>query len=211
MSSAQKPGEFVLEEGVGPVPVATTKDGERYTARLRLDRAPERRESVPSAEDMAAVLSLPGGETLDVFVSGMGVNFTFVQVASRDAVDRSALDHQAWKRILAETWGPQVYVFAGELSDGGEIYARMFAPAFGIAEDAATGAAAAAIAGTAGLRSGGDLTFDIRQGVKMGRPSLIRASAQVEDGNIVAIEVGGASAFVSEGQIEVPDHLLEHA
>jgi trans-2,3-dihydro-3-hydroxyanthranilate isomerase len=211
MSGAQKPGEFVLEEGVGPVPVATTKDGDLHTARLRLDRAPERPESVPSAEEMAAVLSLPGGEIADVFGAGIGVNFTFAQVTSRDAVDRSQLDHAAWKRILADAWASQVYVFAGELKDGGEIYARMFAPAFGIAEDAATGAAAAAIAGAAGSRNGRDLAFDIRQGVKMGRPSLIRASARVENGKVVAIEVGGASAFVADGQIEVPDHLLEQA
>jgi trans-2,3-dihydro-3-hydroxyanthranilate isomerase len=84
----------------------------------------------------------------------------------------------------------------------------MFAPGFGIAEDAATGAAAAAIAGAAGLRHGRELAFDIRQGVKMGRPSLIRASARVEDGKVVEIGVGGATAFVATGQIEFPDQLL---
>jgi trans-2,3-dihydro-3-hydroxyanthranilate isomerase len=209
MSGAQAAGEFVLEEGVGPVSVMTTRDGERYTARLRLDRGPDRADSVPSAEDMAAVLSLPASEVRDVFGSGMGVNFTFVEVASRDAVDRSVLDQQAWKRVLADRWGSQVHVFAGELEDGGEIHARMFAPAFGIAEDAATGAAAAAIAGAASERSGRDLAFAIRQGVKMGRPSLIQASARVEGGKVVEIGVGGASAFVATGQIEVPDHLLE--
>ena len=208
MAGAQPAGEFVLEEGVGPVPVTTTKDGDLYTARLRLDRGPEQPESVASAEDMAAVLSLPASELCDVFGSGMGVNFTFVEVASSEAVDRSALDHAAWRRVLADSWGSQVYVFAGELEDGGEIYARMFAPGFGIAEDAATGAAAAAIAGAAGLRHGRDLAFDIRQGVKMGRPSLIRASARVEDGKVAEIGVGGATAFVATGQIEVPDELL---
>jgi len=208
MSGAQGAGEFVLEEGVGPVTVTTTKDGDLYTARLRLDRGPDRPESVPSSEDMAAVLSLLASEVVDVFGSGMGVNFTFVQVASRDVVDRAQLDHPAWKQILADSWASQVYVFAGKLEDGGEIYARMFAPAFGIAEDAATGAAAAAIAGAAAMRSGRDLAFDIRQGVKMGRPSLIRASARVEDGKVVEIGVGGASAFVATGQIEVPDYLL---
>jgi len=132
-------------------------------------------------------------------------------MVERGAVDRVAardLDHTAWRRVLADSWGSQVYVFAGELEDGGEIYARMFAPGFGIAEDAATGAAAAAIAGAAGLRHGRDLAFDIRQGVKMGRPSLIRASARVEDGKVAEIGVGGATAFVATGQIEVPDQLL---
>lgn len=211
MSGARGAGEFVLEEGVGPVSVTTTKDGELHTARLRLDRGPDRPDSVPSAADMARVLSLPASEVRDVFGSGIGVNFTFVEVASRDAVDRSALDPQAWKRVLADSWASQVYLFAGELEDGGEIYSRMFAPAFGIAEDAATGAAAAAIAGAAGERSGRDLAFAIRQGVKMGRPSLIQASVRVADGMVAEIGVGGASAFVATGQIEVPDQLLERS
>jgi trans-2,3-dihydro-3-hydroxyanthranilate isomerase len=211
MSGAQGPGEFVLEEGVGPVAVTTTKDGERYSARLRLDRGPERPGSVPTMADLAAVLSLPSEEVRDVFGAGIGVNFTFVQLASRDAVDRATLDHAAWKRILADSWASQVHLFAGELEDGGEIYARMFAPAFGIAEDPATGAAAAAIAGAAALKRSSSLSFDIRQGVKMGRPSLIRASARVEDGKITEIGVGGASAFVAQGQIEVPNQFLEQA
>jgi trans-2,3-dihydro-3-hydroxyanthranilate isomerase len=211
MSGAQGPSEFVLEEGVGPVAVTTTKDGERYSARLRLDRGPERPESVPTMADLAAVLSLPSEEVRDVFGAGIGVNFTFVQLASRDAVDRATLDHAAWKRILADSWASQVHLFAGELEDGGEIYARMFAPAFGIAEDPATGAAAAAIAGAAALKRSSSLSFDIRQGVKMGRPSLIRASARVEDGKITEIGVGGASAFAAQGQIEVPNQFLEQA
>ncbi len=112
--------------------------------------------------------------------------------------------------MLADHWGPQVYPFSGELADGGEIYARMFGPAFGIAEDPATGAAAAAIVGAAAQRSG-SLSLDIRQGVKMGRPSLIRTSASVEGGELKSIHVGGGCVFVAQGQIEVPDHFIEHA
>ena len=86
----------------------------------------------------------------------------------------------------------------------------MFGPAFGIAEDPATGSAAAAIVGAAAERVG-SLSLDIRQGVKMGRPSLIRTSATVDGGEVRAIHVGGGCAFVAEGQIEVPDRFLERA
>jgi trans-2,3-dihydro-3-hydroxyanthranilate isomerase len=211
MSGAQPAGEFVLEEGVGPVPVAARLDGDGYSAWLGLTHAPEQPDSVPSAGDIATMLSLGPDDVRDVFGSSMGVNFTFVQVESREAVDRSALDLGAWRRILAEAWGSQLYVFAGELEDGGEIYARMYGPGFGIAEDPATGAAAAALAAAAGLRSGSDLAFDIRQGIKMGRPSLIRASARVADGKIVEVGVEGGCAFVAEGKIEIPDHFLDRS
>jgi hypothetical protein len=43
----------------------------------------------------------------------------------------------------------------------------------------------------------------------MGRPSFLSAAAELEGGTVSAIEVGGGCAFIAEGQIEVPDHLLE--
>jgi trans-2,3-dihydro-3-hydroxyanthranilate isomerase len=209
MSGAAKTGALVLEEGVGPVAVEVERNGGAHSARFQLDHGPELPPGVPSHDAVAAMLSLDASEVRDVFGASMGVNFTFVQVASRDAVDRSQLDLQAWQRVLADHWGPQVYVFAGDLADGSELYARMYGPAFGIAEDPATGAAAAALIGAAGVRGSANMRIDIRQGVKMGRPSLIRTAVTLEGGEVRSIEVGGGCVFVAQGQIEVPDHLLE--
>lgn len=207
-------GEAVLEEGVGPVTVVTTKVSGAYSARLRLDRGPDSVAVVPPNEHLAAALSLHIDDIRQAFCAGMGPKFTFVQVKSRDAVDRAQLDHQQWRRFIADTWGAQLFIFAGELSDGSELYARMFAPAMGIAEDPATGAAAAAIVGAAAAASGqrnGAFRLDIVQGIAMGRPSFISASAQLRDGAIEAVEVGGSCVVMAEGKIEVPDHLLETA
>jgi trans-2,3-dihydro-3-hydroxyanthranilate isomerase len=209
MSGAAQPGALVLEEGVGPVAVVVERNGDAHSARFELDHGPEFAKSMPATAEIAGMLSLEPGEVRDVFGASMGVNFTFVQVASREAVDRSQLDLQAWQRVLADTWGPQVYVFAGDLADGSELYARMYGPAFGIAEDPATGAAAAALIGAAGVRGSADMRIDISQGVKMGRPSLIRTAVTVEDGEVRSIQVGGGCVFVAQGQIEVPEHLLE--
>jgi trans-2,3-dihydro-3-hydroxyanthranilate isomerase len=213
MSNHCAVGDFVLEEGVGPVAVSTRRDGSAFSARLRIERAPEVPDTVPEADDVAAVLSLQPSDVLGVFCAGMGPRFTFAEVASAEIVDRSRLDHQHWRTILADSWGAQVFVFAGELRDGSELYGRMFAPALGIAEDPATGAAAAAIVGTAALRAGagpsGTFRLDIVQGVAMGRPSFLSAAAELAGGTVSAIEVGGGCAFIAEGQIEVPDHLLE--
>jgi len=206
-------GDFVLEEGVGPVSVSVRQEGGAFSARLRIERAPEVSETVPTSKDVAAVLSLQPRDVLRVFCAGLGPRFTFAQVASNEVVDRSQLDHQHWRRILADSWAANVFVFAGELSDGSELYGRMFAPSLGIPEDPATGAAAAAIVGTAALAEGtgrsGKFRLDIVQGVAMGRPSFLSASAELEDGAVSAIEVGGGCAFVAEGKIEVPDQLLQ--
>ena len=204
-------GDFVLEEGVGPVFVSAGQEARAFSARLRIERAPDVSETVPASNDVAAVLSLQPSHVLRVFCAGMGPRFTFAQVGSKDIVDRAQLDHQLWRQLLADSWGAQLFVFAGELRDGSELYARMFAPALGIAEDPATGAAAAAIVGTAALAAGRSGTFrlDVVQGVAMGRPSFLSASADVEGGAVSAIEVGGGCAFIAEGQFEVPDHLLD--
>jgi len=210
MSGACAAGDVVLEEGVGPVPVEVAHDRGKFSGRFRLEQAPEVPDRVPSKADMAAILSLQPEEVVDVFCAGMGVNFTFVQVGDRAAVDRSELNLPVWKARLSEEWGPQVHVFAGDLSDGGEVYARMYGVKFGIPEDPATGSAAAALIGAAAQRSG-SLNLDIHQGVKMGRPSLIRTSAAVNDGQLKSIQVGGGCVFVAQGQIEVPAHFVEGA
>ena len=213
MSNQCAAGEFVLEEAVGPVFISATKEGGAFSARLRIERAPEVPETVPAPSDLAAVLSLPSGDILRVFCAGMGPRFTFAHVGSRESVDRSRLDQQQWSSILADSWGAQVFVFAGEISDGAELYGRMFAPGLGIPEDPATGAAAAAIVGTEAVRNGSDRSgkfrLDIVQGVAMGRPSFLSASAEIAGGKVSAIEVGGGTAFVAEGRIEVPDDLLD--
>jgi trans-2,3-dihydro-3-hydroxyanthranilate isomerase len=207
-------GEAILEEAVGPVAVTTTEAGGAYSARLRLSRGPDVSDVVPPTEQVAAALSLEPDEIRHVFCAGLGPRFTYVQVASRETVDRSQLDHQQWRRFIADTWGAQLFVFAGELSNGAELYGRMFAPKMGIAEDPATGAAAAAIVGAGAAGSGqqqGEFRLNIVQGVAMGRPSFISASARLNGGKIEAIEVGGSCVLVAEGTIEVPDHLLERA
>jgi trans-2,3-dihydro-3-hydroxyanthranilate isomerase len=69
------------------------------------------------------------------------------------------------------------YVYCrGGVNHNAAFHARMFAPAEGMAEDPATGAAVAALSGAIhgfdGLREGNHALV-IEQGVEMGRPSLI--------------------------------------
>jgi trans-2,3-dihydro-3-hydroxyanthranilate isomerase len=207
MAGLSPAGEIVLEEGVGPVPVRILKHGDAYSARLRLDRGPDRFDA-PPVPDVAAILSIDESEVVEVFAASVGVHFTYVRLRSSEAVDASRLDLDAWRRLLSQSPAAQVYLFAGELADGGEIYARMFGPGFGIAEDPATGAAVAALVGYAASQKG-SLALKVRQGVQMGRPSLIEASAVAEAGQVRSIAVGGASTLIAQGSIDVPDDYLE--
>ncbi len=72
-----------------------------------------------------------------------------------------------------------VFCFDPELEDSA-LRARMFAPAMGIAEDPATGAAASALAGYLGVRDATDnglLKWRIEQGFEIGRPSILEVEA----------------------------------
>ncbi len=82
----------------------------------------------------------------------------------------------------------------------------MFAPAMGVEEDPATGAAAASIAGLLGGRDSrptAALRWTIRQGIEMGRPSTLHVEADKQDGRLTAVRVGGETVLVSEGTLWV--------
>jgi len=205
-------GNLKLEEGIGVVPVSVALQDDLLTATFGLDRSPELSTDVPNSDDIASALTLAKQDVGESFCAGAGVRFTFVQLNSRESVDRARLDQANWVRVFSSRWGAQVFVFSGTLIDGGELYARMFAPALGVAEDPATGSAAAALVGAVALRPGGardTLRINIIQGVQMGRPSMIRACAKLKAGEICKLEVTGDCAYVAEGQIEVPEIYIE--
>jgi trans-2,3-dihydro-3-hydroxyanthranilate isomerase len=203
---------LVLEEGVGPVAVAVRRDGAAMRATLTLTARPEERPFPLPLAGAAALLSLEAGEVVQAFAASVGLPFCFVQLRSREAVDRAVADRQLWSRRLAGAWSSHIFLFAGDLTPGAELYARLFAPDAGIEEDPATGSACATLAGVAAQRRAGrhpELTLTIRQGVAMGRPSTLEASARSVAGEVVSVSVGGAAALVADGEIEVPELLLE--
>ena len=104
---------------------------------------------------------------------------------------------------LEETVGVYLYAEGGENKDA-TYHARMFAPNAGIAEDPATGSAAAALPGQIALGenlSDGTHRWMIEQGFEMGRPSKIQATVKVENGALSAVRIGGSAVAVQKGKI----------
>ena len=203
--------DMVFAEGIGLVDVSVKQAGNGLRAKLTLDAKLERRAFSGGNAEIASVLSLPASDVVSAFFASVGVPLCFVRLRDRQAVDRAALDRAAWSKVLSEAWSSMVFLFAGDLTSGSELYARMFAPAFGVEEDPATGAGCAALVGA--LAAGDDLvsgtfSLSITQGVAMGRPSEIRATARKADGEVISVSVEGATAFIAEGEIEVPERFL---
>lgn len=198
---------IVFEEGVGPVAVEIQLGGTAAFTRLGLEREVESPSTLPARTAAAATLSLPEEAVLEAWFASVGLPFCFIHLANKEAVDRAALDRTAWSASFAQAWSPNLFLFAGELSPASRLYARMFAPAYGIEEDPATGSACAALAGRLADRlpnHNGTFTWQIDQGVRMGRPSLIQASAEKRQGRTVKVKVGGSTVLVAEGRMTVP-------
>jgi trans-2,3-dihydro-3-hydroxyanthranilate isomerase len=205
------PVRLILEENVGPVTVdVAPRDGGFY-GKMTLSGKVETPTGAPTPAELAAVLSVEPAEVRQVFFAGAGVPFCFAQLNSNEIVDRAAINRAAWATTLSRAWSPHIFFFAGNLRDGGEIYARVWAPALGIEEDSATGAACAALVGALASKQDFDGTayrLSIQQGVLMGRRSEIDAEAHKSGGVVTSVSVGGAAAHVASGEIEVPPSAL---
>jgi trans-2,3-dihydro-3-hydroxyanthranilate isomerase len=203
---------IVLEEGVGPVPVTIrAKNGRPDFAQLTAAKLPEIGPPPPSADTLAAMLSLKSGDVLD---NGMkaealscGTPFLFVPVRDRAAVGRSRIKMDLWESALGGYITKEVFVFAmdAELADN-DIRARMFAPGIGVPEDPATGSACIALAGyLAGRdpRTQGTLRWIVEQGFEMGRPSILEIEADKKQGAVTTVRVGGRTVLVCDGTMEL--------
>lgn len=199
-------GDMVLTEAIGDVPVSVKRDGGAIFAEFSLPTLPEQGGTAIPADVAARVLGLDEAMVVDTAVWNAGVPFLIVRLADKGAVDGAQVDVGAWKRDLSGGEGANLFIVAPDGTDpqGRPIWhARMFAPAMGIIEDPATGAAACAFAGSlaADLPDGSHRVL-IRQGVAMGRPSILELGLAIDGGALTSATLGGHAVIVGEGAME---------
>jgi trans-2,3-dihydro-3-hydroxyanthranilate isomerase len=199
---------IVLEEEVGDVVcVARHRAGQALAAYFELPKLPERLDAPPSDAAIAAGLGLSvedvGFDKHRPSVFSAGAPYLFVPVRSRDAVRRATPGDMPW----ATKDGPATFVYAREAARAGSTHhARMFAGAWGVAEDPATGSAAAAFAGVVlafDRPADGEHALIIEQGFEMGRPSLIALGLTIEAGALRSATIGGSVVIVSNGSLDL--------
>ncbi|MDZ7651613.1 MAG: PhzF family phenazine biosynthesis protein [Burkholderiaceae bacterium] len=139
-------------------------------------------------------------------MASVGLPFCFVQVTpaalKRAAPNLSAFQQLAQRTGMNDRLSLHLHCYA-EGNAPNRLRTRMFAPISGTWEDPATGSANAALA--AFLLSLGDARearHEITQGVEMGRPSLLKTSAQRRPDGIHAT-VGGGCVWVCRGEAEM--------
>ena len=198
----------VLEENVGVVPVRLVQQpGKPWFGELTTAKSPEVRAADFDTAALAAVLGIDAAAITSVRLASCGNPFAIVTVRQPEVLQGIDFDATAARRLLANSWGHAIYVAAHGYE--GEWRTRMFAPDLGVTEDPATGSAAAAFAGALALDAlargeQGEFAWTLHQGVEMGRPSLLQASASIAEGKVTAVRVGGHAVRVGEGRIRIP-------
>ena len=206
--------QTVFGEGVGPVPVALTWNGGQLAFAWMTQPRPQFSGTLPDVAEMAAALGLDAKDLapdrLPVEHVSCGTPYVIVPVATRAAVDRSIADPGRLNRLVGRSGWPNcpVYLFTLERGDdAAQVYTRMFAPAIGIAEDAATGSASGPL-GAYLVTHGrwpvgpGETLLNL-QGKKMRRPSWLHISPIVSGSEVTAVRVGGEAVVVGEGMLTI--------
>src|SRR5262249_15577079 len=132
----------------GPVPVALTWRSDELSFAWMTQPLPVFSAPSTTAAEAAAALALPEAAVartgLPVQDVSCGVPFLVVPLTTRTAVDSTAIDAAGYSALMRA--GPEagsgVFCFSPERTgDNATVYSRMFAPAVGVFEDAATGIA----------------------------------------------------------------------
>jgi len=206
--------EFVFELGVGPIPVSLQWGEHGLAFAWMMQLLPSFGARIEDREAFAAAIGLETSDlvALPIEAISCGVEFLFVPLASRAAVDRVAIDRRALSRVYERAGCSDLAVFMFTTDRSGStgdetVYSRMLAPMFGIAEDPATGGASGPLGCyllTHGMVTAEQaLSMISLQGVAMKRPSRIHISIETRDGKIARVRVGGKAVKVAEGTLLV--------
>ena len=201
--------QVFFEEKAGLVPVSILKSpGKPLLCELA---APERLSlgAVASPRLLAAAVSLDPADiatgTHPPRVASVGLPFLFAELKDCDALQRAEVDMKKLYALAAQGLAADIHLYVHS-NDDFDIRARVFAPLEGVPEDPATGSASCALAGILSHcdeAPDGRFQYRIAQGVEMGRPSILNAGAEKENGTVVRTTIGGSCVMVAEGYIEV--------
>ncbi len=203
-------GMLRFEEIAGLVEVKVEDDGVTIAAPQPLSLGAE----MP-VDLLANCVGIAPGEVVVTahrpVLASVGNSFVVAEVTA-EALARAVPDIAQFRHAVAQYapagLGPKrlplyLYAHVGQNGDRIRLRARMFSPLSGTVEDAATGSAATPLAALLlSLTGEQKRRYDIVQGVEMGRPSLLLASAhRAADG--IHATVGGGCVPVFRGEVSL--------
>ncbi len=202
-----EPDIFLTEQQVGVISVDVESNRGLGKATLLYDTAPQVSKEPISARVAAGLLGLNEQQIYgDAWAVTCGSDILMVELRDMEALAAASFDYDYWRVKESDALLGQIYCYTGEVAPGGELRARMFAPATGVGEDPATGSAAVGLAGLLATRTArdGSYSWRIHQGIEIGRPSQLLIEAHVDGGEVRQCSVAGSAVIVAEGKIVVP-------
>jgi trans-2,3-dihydro-3-hydroxyanthranilate isomerase len=200
---------IVLEEKIGAIRCGVWGRGPK-SGHAVFD-VPKLPEALPAPEDGRAIASALGLMASEIGLENhrpsgysAGLPFCFVPVRNLAAMSKIIPQLALWGEAFGELSNVCAYT-RETVGLGRHFHVRVFAPMVGVAEDPATGSAAAAFAGVVqnfDTRSSGNRRLIIEQGFEIDRPSLISLEIDSEGGKLTAARVGGDAVIVASGTID---------
>lgn len=207
--------EWIIEEGLGDIAVTVQKNGEKIMKVEMIQPLPVFGDILTRHALVADLLSLPKSELdtrFPIQTISSGLPFLFVPLRSLAAMREINFRTDVWERHFSSDPARQnIFTFTTETEhDDSTVHCRMFAPAMGISEDPATGAASGPLGAFLVehdvIKSNGEETHSIRseQGIEMGRPSFVDITVSKKKQQFQEVKIGGTAIVVGQGELYVP-------
>ncbi|AIY04657.1 PhzF family phenazine biosynthesis protein [Planococcus sp. PAMC 21323] len=207
--------EWTFEEEYGDISVAVHLNKEKITKVKMIQPLPVFGEIMTRQALVADLLSLPKSELDSRFpiqTVSSGLPFLFVPLRSIAAMREINFRTDVWERHFSHDPDRQhIFAFSTETEhDDSTVHCRMFAPAMGISEDPATGAAGGPLGaflvehGAIAKKIDGHYIIRSEQGFEMGRPSFIEIMIDKNNQQYEEVKIGGNAIVVGQGELYVP-------
>lgn len=202
----------VLEEKIGTVRIGVKlREGQPGFAEFDAPKLPEQINTALAPALLAEAVGIQPSEI--GFANhrpssfSAGVPYNFLPVSSLAVIARAEVHAPRWAEAFGSGRIGNMMLYCREtIHNTAAFHARVFFPGAGVAEDPATGSAAAAFAGVVhhfdALRDGSHKQI-IEQGFEMGRPSQIELGMEVLGGKLTTVRIGGSAVRVCKGEITI--------
>lgn len=200
--------QVTFEEEAGLVPITIRKEANKpIWCELKAPQ-PVSIGRMISTGKAAQALSLTPEEIVTTThrpqVASVGLPFLIVELRDMAALARAQANIARFRELRGVGINPYVHMYV-RTNDEFDVRARMFCPLDGMPEDPATGSANCALVGmltTINPEKDGKYSWHIAQGFEMGRPSILDARTEKQNGEVTGVWVAGSCVMVADGMIE---------
>lgn len=199
------PGKYTQETKAGVLDIEVKKDYTVYMTQTKPEFF-----GIIDKFDLAKSLNISVDKissNLPIEVVSTGLKDIMIPINTLDDLLSIKPDFNEISKI-SEKYGTTGYhVFTLETKLDSVAHSRNFAPLYAIPEESATGTATGALSSylfkynKLSMKNLEDLTFE--QGYSMNMPSEIKASLDVENGEIISVKVGGKGSNLKEIVIDI--------